>query len=97
MSKSPEPRIGDWYHTLRKESFEIVAIDHDDATIEVQYFDGTIEEWDMDIWSELAVSATEQAEDWSGSLDISPEDYGVDLDLHYANTLDILNVIDRDF
>src|SRR6187399_395542 len=48
---APQPSIGDWYR--QKEGgalFEVVALDDDDGTIEIQYFDGTVEEMDVEDW-----------------------------------------------
>ncbi|MFN2309299.1 MAG: DUF6763 family protein [Gammaproteobacteria bacterium] len=80
MATEYEPRIGDWYRTTNGDNFEIVALDPDDETLEIQYFDGTIEELDLDTWYELNIEAIEPPEDWSGSLDIERDDYGVDLE-----------------
>lgn len=73
------PFIGSWYRDAIGNVFEVVAIDEDDHTLEIQYFDGAIEELDLDIWWELPMVMIEPPEDWSGSLDMEPEDYGVDL------------------
>jgi hypothetical protein len=81
MSTEYEPRIGDWYRSRGGDDFEIVALDEDDQTLEIQYFDGTVEEIDLDTWYELDIDAIEPPEDWSGSLDIQRDDYGVDLEL----------------
>lgn len=95
MATAYEPRIGDWYRTITGENFEIVALDADDETLEIQYFDGTIEELDLDTWYELNIEVSEPPEDWSGSLDIAHEDYGVDLEKSggdvWANPLDSLD------
>jgi hypothetical protein len=95
MSTEYEPRIGDWYKTEAGDNFEIVAVDEDDETVEIQYFDGTVEELDMDTWYDLNVDAIEPPEDWSGSMDIQRADYGVDLELrsgdHWNNPLDQLD------
>ncbi len=92
MATEFEPRIGDWYRTATGETFEIVAYDEDDQTVELQYFDGTVEELDLDSWHELDIEITEPPEDWSGSMDIERDDYGVDLDTHgneaWTNPLD---------
>lgn len=74
-----KPFVGNWYRDVTGEIFEIVAIDEDDATIEIQHFDGTVEEIDLDTWNDLPMENADQPEDWSGSLDIEREDYGVDL------------------
>jgi hypothetical protein len=73
-----QPGIGDWYRLSGGELFEVVAFDEADGTIEVQYFDGTVEEFDIEDWrTQRASGAIEEAEapeDWSGSVDVEPED-----------------------
>ena len=95
MTSEYDPRIGDWYKNNSGDSFEIVALDEDDSTLEIQYFDGTVEELDLDAWLQLEVEPIEPPEDWSGSLDIEREDYGVDLEDAgggaWANPLDRFN------
>jgi hypothetical protein len=71
---NPAPVIGEWYRRPGGESFEVVAIDPDDRTIEIQYFDGTIEELELDDWVEDSIQASEPPEDWTGSVDVEPED-----------------------
>jgi len=80
MATEYEPRVGDWYTNATAEIFEIVAYDEEDQTLEIQYFDGTVEELDLDTWYEMDIEPTAPPEDWSGSLDIERDDYGVDLD-----------------
>jgi Family of unknown function (DUF6763) len=69
--------VGNWYR-LEGELFEVVAIDEDDATIEMQYFDGTVEEMDFEDWKahceERAVEQVDAPEDWTGSVDVDPDD-----------------------
>lgn len=69
------PIIGDWYQGGDGELFEVVAIDTDDQTIEVQHFDGTLEEFDNDEWIAMSPKTAEAPEDWTGSLDVDPEDH----------------------
>ena len=75
---APHPGIGDWYRLNGGELFEVVAVDDDDGTIELQYFDGTVEEMDREDWEaqwdDGALEAAEAPEDWSGSVDIEPGD-----------------------
>jgi hypothetical protein len=71
---NPAPVIGEWYRRVGGDSFEVVAIDPDDRTIEIQYFDGTIEELELDEWLEDVIQSTEPPEDWTGSVDVEPED-----------------------
>jgi hypothetical protein len=76
---APRPQIGDWYRYTSGELFEVVAIDSDDETIEVQHFDGTIEEMEFDAWEsqwqDKLFDASEAPDDWSGSVDMEPEDF----------------------
>lgn len=76
-----EPRIGDWYQAVNGDKFEIVALDEDEATLEIQHYDGAVEEIDFDTWDEMEIVSIEPPEDWSGSYDLDRDDYGVDLEL----------------
>lgn len=71
----PEPAIGRWYRRSNGQLFEVVAVDEDDATIELQFFDGTIDEVDQETWSKLLIERVAAPEDWSGSVDMDPEDF----------------------
>lgn len=73
-------RVGEWYADPQGQLFEVVAVDGDDGTVEVQYFDGTVEELDADSWQEMRPKPSEPPEDFSGSMDIDREDYGADFD-----------------
>jgi hypothetical protein len=101
---SAPPEIGAWYRIRGGESFEIVAIDEGDRTIEMQSFDGTVEEMDLEDWdSQRASGEIEDAqapEDWSGSVDIDGEDdapspnSGLEGDSQLAGGLDGLDLFD---
>lgn len=86
------PVVGNWYKTLSGETFEVVALDRDDGTIEIQYYDGTVEELELEAWEDVSIGQVAAPEDWSGSLDIELEDYGVDLEAgvfdDWSNPLD---------
>jgi hypothetical protein len=69
------PTIGGWYRQLDGSLCEVVAVDADDNTIEVQHFDGTLEEFDGEAWEEMRLPETDAPEDWTGSVDVEPEDY----------------------
>ncbi len=75
------PEVGNWYKNRNGDNFEVVAIDERTSTIEIQYFDGTLEEYDQDTWIELHPHPIEAPEDFSGSMDMEPEDY-TDFDEH---------------
>lgn len=71
----PDPAVGRWYRRTNGQLFEVVAFDENDQTIELQFFDGTIDEIDMEMWSRLLIEQVSAPEDWSGSVDMDPEDY----------------------
>ena len=73
------PAVGHWYRRTNGNLLKIVAVDDEDGTIEVQFFDGTIDEVEFDIWYGLLLEPVDAPEDWSGSVDMDPEDFsGVD-------------------
>jgi hypothetical protein len=82
---NPAPVVGKWYARPGGDSFEVVAFDPDDGTIEIQYFDGTIEELDTDEWHEERIDTAEPPEDWTGSVDVEPEDYENEFDTEPGN------------
>ncbi len=69
------PVVGHWYRHSNGNLFEVVALDEDDSTVELQYFDGTIDELDLDAWQRLLIETVGAPEDWSGSVDMDPEDF----------------------
>ena len=42
------PEIGAWFRLAEGKTFEVVAVDEKDLTVEIQHFDGTVEELDVD-------------------------------------------------
>jgi len=44
------------------------------GTIELQFFDGTVDEADPERWLSMQPKVTEPPEDWSGSVDVNNED-----------------------
>ncbi|HEX6638633.1 MAG TPA: DUF6763 family protein [Steroidobacteraceae bacterium] len=102
-----KPVIGNWYRIQGSERFEVVAFDEDDGTIELQYFDGTVEEMDIEDWQAEQEAGTleevEAPEDWTGSVDVDPEEddlrgtlgYGEDEDRRQsANRLEGLDLFE---
>ncbi|MDG4550314.1 MAG: hypothetical protein P9F19_13095 [Candidatus Contendobacter sp.] len=75
-----DPIIGNWYRNQETgNDFEVVALDEDAQTIEIQYFDGELEELELDTWYELPIDAIEAPEDWSGPFDdMDVDDLGYD-------------------
>ena len=69
------PTIGKWFRRPDGTLLEVVAVDEDDDTIEIQMFDGTIDEVDAEAWRELLLVEIAAPADWSGSVDMDPDDY----------------------
>ena len=61
------PMIGQWYKDIEQHVFEVVAMD--DESVEVQYFDGDVEAFDLDIWEQLHVLPIAIPGDGSGPFD----------------------------
>ena len=69
------PTIGKWYRRPDGILLEVVAVDESDGTIETQFFDGTIDEVEIDGWRDQLLIEVAAPEDWSGSVDMDPDDY----------------------
>ena len=75
-----DPIVGNWYKNVEEETeFEVVAVDEDAQTVEIQYFEGEVEEIDLDSWYEMVLEPIEPPEDWSGAYDqMEPDDLDYD-------------------
>ena len=75
MSYDMDPIIGNWYQHVEKGlDFEVVAIDEETASVEIQYVDGTLDEITLDDWYEIDLEPAEPPEDWTGPLDAVDEE-----------------------
>lgn len=75
MSGQISAEIGHWYRPITNDGFfEVVAIDYDDQSIEIQYFDGEIEELDFTGWKALVPMESPPPEDWTGPYEIDRQD-----------------------
>jgi hypothetical protein len=68
------PEIGQWFCRPNGTRFEVVAIDEDGRTVEIQQFDGTIDEFDIERWPDLLLREVSQPKDFYGSLDMDAGD-----------------------
>jgi hypothetical protein len=73
-----KPEIGQWYaHTDKGELFQVVGYDDHARTIEIQTFNGDLDEIDEESWNTLPVERTVQPEDWTGPVDdVETDDLG---------------------
>ncbi len=77
-----DPIVHNWYeHIGNSEKFTVVAIDDISGVVEIQHFDGALEEIDIEMWSQLEIETIEAPEDWTGSVDLNDRD-----DLGYTET-----------
>jgi hypothetical protein len=78
MGTRLHPVVGQWYnHRDKGDLFQVVAIDEDDGTVEIQEFDGALDELDLDEWYAQSIEAAAQPEDWSGPVDdVEPDEFG---------------------
>ena len=92
-----DPIIGNWYRNQETgNDFEVVALDEDAQTVEIQYFDGELEEFDLDAWYELPIDPIEAPEAWSGPFDeMEPDDLGFDEE-EFSDEDDLLADRDED-
>lgn len=93
LLRVPVPEIGSWFRGGDGKTFEVVAVDDKDQTVEIQHFDGTLEEVDVDGWREMAAHPIEAPEDWSGSMDVEGDDLPDD-DEQHQNFDDPLDFVD---
>jgi hypothetical protein len=73
-----EPIEGNWYHHLDKSiDFMVLDVNLREGTVDIQYFDGDIEELEMEEWEEMDLEEIEPPEDWTGPLDdLESDDLG---------------------
>lgn len=74
------PHIGDWYQDAVEDVlFEVVAVDDHSLTIEVQYEDGEVGEFDFDTWLQMVILPAQAPEDWRVSYELG-DDQGANPD-----------------
>ena len=78
MPNEVDPIVFTWYQHLDKgQQFRVIALDIVNSLVEIQYFDGDLDEIDMEEWKNLDVETIEPPEYWSGPVDITEQDdYG---------------------
>jgi hypothetical protein len=78
MTNRLPPIVGNWYKNRdRGELFQVVAVDEDAGTIEVQDYEGGLDEIDDEEWRELPLNAAVPPDDWGGPVDdVNPDEFG---------------------
>jgi hypothetical protein len=81
--KMLSPVVGGWYKDLETGTlFEVVAWDTATLTIETQYLDGEVAEYDLDVWRDMPLEAVAAPEDWRNPFELDDED-NLDPDLPF--------------
>lgn len=69
------PMIENWYeHHDKGQMFRVIAFDEDEGVIEIQHFDGDVEELTLDEWNAMNIAPCEEPENWLGAIDVGEED-----------------------
>lgn len=78
MTKRLPPVVGNWYVNRESDQlFQVVAVDDDAGTIEVQDFEGDLDEIGDDEWREMPLEGAVPPDDWSGPVDdVEPDEFG---------------------
>jgi hypothetical protein len=71
-----EPIVGAMYEEAEGRRFTVLSFDEDEATIEVEYEDGTVEGMDLDAWYELEAQQVESDDEDADEdyVDEEPDD-----------------------
>ena len=74
---TPEPE--QWYLDRRTgDMFQVVSVNDEDDSIDIQYADGAVEEKSLDGWATIALEGCDQPEDWVGPYDdLESDDIGM--------------------
>ena len=70
---------GEWYLDVQSgNAFQVVGVDEEEGSIDVQFADGAVAEFLMDDWEAMSLARSEQPEDWAGPYDdLQPDDIGL--------------------
>jgi hypothetical protein len=94
MLYQTDPHTGEWFRAANGDAFEVLDVDTNNHSIEIQHFDGTLEEIDTEAWHSMYAEPIAPPEDYYGSLDIPDEDR-VDWDsavvFNRASPLDLMD------
>ena len=75
MATDLDPIAENWYRHLDKgQAFRVVDANREVGVVEIQYFDGDLDELDLDAWYGMEIELTEAPENWSGPLDVAELD-----------------------
>ena len=81
MTTENDPVVDNWYfHKDKGQRFMVVSVDDDNKLVEIQHFDGDIEELEFSDWYDMDIEISAEPENWSGATDIGEvDDYGTEV------------------
>lgn len=81
MKTEIDPIINNWYiHKDKGQQFMVVAVDDDKELVEIQHFDGDVEEINFSDWYRMKIEIGSEPENWSGAIDVGEvDDYGTNI------------------
>ncbi|WP_250462531.1 DUF6763 family protein [Microbulbifer litoralis] len=87
-----QPDIGNWFENIEDgDLFEVVAVDDLERTVEIQYLDGTVDEYDLDQWQNLPIAGAAPPEDANIAYGLSARELAPDTgQLDFNNPLDTI-------
>lgn len=75
MATELDPIVGNWYlDTNNDTTFEVVSLDEDEGTVEIQLYEGEIEAIDIDDWYEMNIEEAAEPDDFAGAYDETDEE-----------------------
>lgn len=81
MAVDLDPVVDGWYKHLDKRlRFKVIAVDEDNAIVQIQKTDGLVEELEIDDWFEMDISTCEAPESWETTSDYVSRDEIVEED-----------------
>jgi hypothetical protein len=70
MDRDIDPIAGNWYRDADNgRLFQVIDVDEREGTVELQHFDGDLEEIELGRWTELEVELVAEPDDWTGPMD----------------------------
>lgn len=66
------PVVGQWYRpsSSKGQLFEVISIDDQYSNIEIQFFDGNIDQLELESWLEMDINLEDAPENWYGAIDV---------------------------
>ena len=101
MATITDPVIERWYKDVENDLlFKVVAITEKDESIDVQYLNGDIGEYDKESWYSSTFDYIEAPEDWSAPYGVlERDDLGYsDMDVHLnpdEEDMDLADILDK--